>query len=215
MLRFIGGCLVVVLVVAIAAFWFGYRKLETYTAEGASVTVTIAAPPPRVFASLADADSMTEWRLEGLGLRASRRGLLKQGDTLHAQMRSSGGRQERATWIVTAVVPNKLFATQMLDDSGRVLATRRDSLVEVADSTKVVTTFATPRFDSIRVAPGNSTGVAGGRALDMASKLVLSGLKLQSTSELDRLKARLERGVARSDTSAPSPPAKQPARKRP
>jgi uncharacterized protein YndB with AHSA1/START domain len=173
----------------VGVLWYGYRKLETYAGTGPSTTITIDAPARRVFANIADADSMTEWRAEGLGIRASHRGPLKVRDTLHMQVSgASPERERRSTWVVTALVPAQLLAMDMLNDSGRVVATRRDSLIALGDSTKVVSTFAAPMLDSIRAAKPDS----GGKMAGVAEKLLISGMKMQSSIELQRLKARLE-----------------------
>src|SRR5688572_28704747 len=130
MLKWIAGCLGLIVVVVGFGLWFGYRKLRTFADAPPISTVTIQAPASRVFASMADVDSMTEWRAEGLGIRSSRRGLLRQGDSLVIQSRSTGDDPPmRATWVVSAIRPNKLIALEALNDStGAIMFTRRDSL---------------------------------------------------------------------------------------
>ncbi|MEX2155181.1 MAG: hypothetical protein WD825_17680 [Gemmatimonadaceae bacterium] len=193
MLKWIGGCLGLIVVVVGFGMWFGYRKYESFTSAPPISTVTILAPANRVFASIADADSMIEWRSEGLGIRSPRRGLLKLGDTLLVQSRSAGdNRPTRATWVVSALTPGKLLALEVRDDStGMIMFTRRDSLVDLGDATQIVSTFAAPMLDSVRARHADSGGAA--RAMiGMGSKLVISAMRLQSDQELRRLKSRIE-----------------------
>lgn len=203
MLKWIGGCLVLVVVGVGAAMWWGYRKLDTFAANP-SATATIDASPSRVFASLANADSMTEWKVEGLGIRSSRRGLLRVGDTIHAQTsRASDNRPQRSIWVVSAVTPNQLLVLEMRNDSGLVMASRRDSLVARGESTLVVSTFAAPGFDSLRTTRGDSG--AESKMLGVATKLLIGGMRMQSNVELGRLKARIE-GKPMPGDSMPRPP---------
>ncbi len=80
-LKWVLGILGVAVVVVCFAAWYGYRALQNFAQTGPNAAVVIGAPASRVFASIAVADSMTEWRSEGLGIRSSRRGVLQVGDT--------------------------------------------------------------------------------------------------------------------------------------
>jgi len=205
MLKWIGGCLGVVVVVVGFGIWFGYRKLSTFAEAPPVSTVTIMAPPARVFASIADADSMTEWRSEGLGIRSSRRGLLRLGDTLLVQSRSANdNRPMRATWVVSAVTPDRLLAFEVRDDSsGAIMFTRRDSLVAMGDATQIVSSFTSPMLDSVRAKHADSGSGATGAVISMGSKLMISAMRLQSDQELKRLKSRIEGRVETDSVSRP------------
>lgn len=190
MLKWVGGCLVALIVVVGIVMIAGYRKLKEVAAKGPAATV-IYAPAERVFASLADADSMTEWRLEGLGIRSSRTGPLRAGDSLRVQTTMGPNRQQRSLWIVTQSAPGRVFAVEMRDDgTGQVMASRRDSLIaHGADSTTVISTFAAALVDSLRAMRADTSG---GGAADMAGMLFLSAMRVQSEAELARLKRRIE-----------------------
>jgi len=73
MWKWIVGALLV-LVVAIAGFC--YVAVKKITAGGDTVTVTVAATPERVFAALADPDSMQAWMMPGTLVGASHRGVV-------------------------------------------------------------------------------------------------------------------------------------------
>src|SRR5437870_1642829 len=113
MWKWVGGILLVVLVCFVAASWYGYRTL---TAGGDSVSITIGAPPERVFAALADHDSLAAWRL---ARRASpmRHGPMRPGDTVRLDAAQSGGRSRGLTWVATDVDRNKLLAVALQNDS--------------------------------------------------------------------------------------------------
>ena len=98
------------------------------------------------------------------------------------------------TWRTKEVVPSKLLVLSLRDDStGAVLAMRRDSLVSLGDSTMIVSTLASPMLDSLRGgSEEKSPGKAGGAILDMSSKLLVSGMRMQSKVELTRLKNHIE-----------------------
>jgi uncharacterized protein YndB with AHSA1/START domain len=191
MLKWIGGCAVLVIVVVAGGIWYGYRKISTIAEGGNAASITINAPATRVFANMVDVDSMTEWRAEGLGIRANRKGPLTVGDTLQVQTKSTtDNRQMRSTWIVSAMIPDRLLVTEMRNDStGQVALTRRDSLAALGDSTIVVTTLVQVLLDSMRAARADSEG---GTMLNMASKFMVAAMRVQSELELKRLKARLE-----------------------
>jgi uncharacterized protein YndB with AHSA1/START domain len=201
----LGGLLVVVLIVAGAA-WYGYKKL---TAGGDSASVAIAASPERVFASLSDPDSMEQWMEAGTVVTATHHGTMEVGDTVHVEEHTGrGSHTQEYTWTVSAVVPNRLLALEMRDDSNRkVFATRRDSLVQAGDSTVIISTIASPMMDSIRTMRDDSGGRVGGAAIGFTSRILVSAFRELSKHELERLKLRLEtHGAAATPPSAPTPP---------
>jgi len=206
MLKWILGCLGLAVVVVCFAAWYGYKKLQTLAKEGPSAIVTIQAPASRVFASLADADSMTEWRTEGLGIRSSRQGRLQVGDTLLAQGRSRGttsNQRSRVMWVVTAVIPDTVVGFEARNDStGMSIFIRRDSVVALGDSTRVVSTFAAPILDSLR-RRGDTSGMARNAMINLASNAMVTGMRVMSEQELKRLKGRIEGRPVRDSVPRP------------
>lgn len=190
MWKWIVGALLVLVVALAATCYIGYRKLM---GGGDSVTVAVAASPDRVWASLANSDSMSIWMAVGSKVTASRHGIVAVGDTLHIEMMSRGSKQQNYTWTVSDVTPGRLLVLQMRNDSSRqIFATRRDSLVGAGDSTLVVSTIGSPVIDSMRNERGDSGGKLGGAVLDFGSKMLVSVFRLMSEQDLRRLKARLE-----------------------
>ena len=59
----------------------GYRKLASSGAGHGTDTVTIGAPVARVFASVANADSLSGWMGDRRGVRVGHHGMLTPGDT--------------------------------------------------------------------------------------------------------------------------------------
>jgi uncharacterized protein YndB with AHSA1/START domain len=193
MLKWIlGGCATLILIACIFA-WIGYRKLKTYANEGPAATVTIMASPHRVFASLADPDSMADWRMDGAQMTAAHKGLLKAGDTLVVRnaTQSSTGRPARLNWVVTVVTMDQLVAFEAVDTAGHAMMTRRDSVIGVGDSTRVISTIAAPMMDSIQARSGKSGPVAQG-VMGMASTAMIAALRMSSDMELKRLKIMIE-----------------------
>ncbi len=216
MWKWFGGCAALVVVLAICAGVWGYSKYEKFTAAGGSTTVIVHAPADRVFASLANGDSLSTWtsdsstsevdlsvRDKGRNVTAawrdgrattSRHGLLQPGDTIHIESNSRESADAATfTWMVTEVLSNRLLALELRNDrSGAVTAIRRDSLIASGDSTLIVCTVASPMMDSVRTAAHDTGGAARSRAVDMGSKLLLSAFRLESEVELKRLKAHIE-----------------------
>jgi uncharacterized protein YndB with AHSA1/START domain len=202
MAKWLVGCLVVAVVVVGSLVWFGYRKFKAFTSEPPIVTVMVQAPAERVYAVLADADSMKVWR-SVIELRSSRRGLLQVGDTLYTRFRTVSMPQPGAamqvdsgfqnnTEIVTERVPNRLLVVSLVGDSTNTpMMVRRDSLVPHGDSTEVVTSFAIPASESMRESL-DTTRTAERRLLDMSLQLVLTVARVQGRMEQRRLKAHVE-----------------------
>lgn len=191
MSKWMTGCLVL-LACAVALMWWGYHKMAS-VASGPPPVVTIKAPANRVFASLANGDSIPMWMAKGNIVTVSRHGMLVPGDTVRVQMRHLlGAPRERFKWVVSEVTPDKLLAYDLRSDStGQVLATRRDSLVAMGDSTKIVSNIAVAINDSLRVLQ-RDTSKATGALLGATSRMLLSAFRLESKLELTQLKARLE-----------------------
>lgn len=189
MWKWIVGAALVIVVLLAGTCWYGYKKL---TSGGDSATVAIAATPDRVFASLANSDSMALWMGAGSKIVAPHHGLLTVGDTLHVETGTPGRSYQQYIWIVSTVTPGRLLVLQMRSDTSGVFATRRDSLVATGDSTIIITTIASPMIDSMRTLRGDTGGKVGGALLNFGSKVLISAFRLVSEHELKRLKARLE-----------------------
>jgi uncharacterized protein YndB with AHSA1/START domain len=191
MWKWIVGAAVALILLVAGAGWYGYHK---FTSGGDSAVVTIAASPDRVFASLADPDSMAIWMGDGLTITASHHGTVAPGDSLRVQRTARATTAgNRYTWTVAEVEPSHLLVLQMRSDSsGKIFAMRRDSLVAAGDSTMVISTIASPAIDSMRADRGDTGSKVQGAALDVGSKLIVAGFRLMSEGELKRLKARLE-----------------------
>ena len=191
MWKWIVGALLV-LVVAVAGFC--YVAVKKITAGGDTVTVTVAATPDRVFAALADPDSMQTWMMPGSLVGAAHRGPVAAGDTLHVETTGPGGRgHQQFTWLVRTVKPGQLLVIEMRDSTGATAFTARtDSLVVSGDSTRIVSTIASPMMDSLKTERGDTGGKTGGAMLNFASKMLVSAFRLQSEVELRQLKTHLE-----------------------
>jgi uncharacterized protein YndB with AHSA1/START domain len=185
----IGG--LVVVVVALGATC--YLLVKKATSGGDSTAVTIAATPARVFATLANADSMPLLLESRTTLQSTRHGIVEVGDTLQVNFAtSSTTTTPRYVWIVSAVEPTRLLALEMRDTSGKVLATRRDSLVSTGDSTEVISSVASPMIDSLRTERGDTGNKMGGALLDLSSRVLITAFRKDAEDQLKRLKAHIE-----------------------
>jgi uncharacterized protein YndB with AHSA1/START domain len=216
MAKWLVGCLAVAIVVGGTLVWFGVRKFREFTGAPPIVVVMIQAPSERVFATLADPDSMKVWR-SVTDVRSSRSGRLRVGDTLHTRIPTVSMPQQDArmpvdsayqpnTEIVTELVPNRLLVLSMVgDNSGAPMMVRRDSLVALGDSTEVVTSFALPGSASMRERI-DSTSATERRLLEMSLQLVLTVARVQAKMEHRRLKARIEGTPMPPAVEMPLPP---------
>ena len=192
-------------IVIVLLFGMCYFVIKKVTSAGPSVTVAIAGTPDRVFASLADGDSLAVWLAAG-GTNGGTHGMLKVGDSLRLDgSPDKPGRGGRMTWIVSAIDPSRMLVLEMRDDSlGRVVMARRDSLWAVGDSTYLMSTFGAPMLDSLRSSRADS-GKGGSVLLDLSQKLMVGALRLEWESELQRLKARIEGRPLPGDKPAAAP----------
>jgi uncharacterized protein YndB with AHSA1/START domain len=188
MWKWLGGCLVVVVVLFVFLFWWSLRTIRNSTEPDGSVAVMIGAPPERVFASMSSGDSISTWMAQGNTVIATRRDRLQPGDMI--RIRFQGMPRDAMSWQVAEVVPNVKLVLQLSDSTGRALATRRDSLSAHGDSTRVSSRLVSPMLEN----PASlDTSAAGSDALfDMTSNLVFSMFRMQSKMELTRLKERIE-----------------------
>ena len=191
MWKWIGIAVLTVLVIFVGAAWWGYQKL---TAGGDTVAVTIAAPHDRVFSTLSNHDSLSTWWFGRQSTQSTRHGPIAVGDTLPMES-SRSGRPTRVSWTATEVVPGRLLAVAISNDStGQIFAVRRDSLVDLGDSTIVVSTIGSPMMDSLKAPQGpDARGESHNTTLmDMTSKMLVSSFRMASKVQLTRLKNHIE-----------------------
>lgn len=193
MWKWLGGCLLVCVAVIGFGLWSGYRQLSKFGSSNGTETVTIGAPVARVFASLANSDSLSTWMAQHSEMRTAHHGMLVPGDTLIGEMRlrfNVGNRPVK--WTVADVKPNQLLALQLRTDSGsRLIAKREFTLAARGDSTVVMSAVTAPMLDSLG-ARRNDTLKESDAARSLASKVLTSALRMQSHVELEQLKARVE-----------------------
>lgn len=195
MWKWLGGCLVIVVVVIAIGVWTGYRKLSQFSGPNKPETVAIAAPASRVFASVANADSLSTWMSERMGVSASRHGMLVPGDTIQMDARfrfNIGKGREANRWIVSDVKPDQMLALEMRNDtSKRIVAQRLYNLSAKGDSTLITITVSTPGLDSM-IAHRGDTIKASDAFISGATKLMMASLRMQAHRELQLLKAHIE-----------------------
>ena len=193
MWKCLGGCLAIVVLLIAAATWWGYQAMQNQLSPSGAASVTIAGTPARVFSALGNGDSASSWMAAGNSVTTSRRGQLEPGDTLRVAMRATVGMpQQHLTWLVSGVVPDTLLVLELHADTGKiVMATLRDSLFAIGDSTTVISTLVSPMVDSIgsRVS-GN--GKRGGILAGATASLMLSAFRMQAKLDLVQLKAHIE-----------------------
>ena len=194
MWKWLGGCLLIFVVVIGVGVYNGYRKLSKFSGPNKPETVAIAAPVPRVFASIANADSLSSWMAERMGVRASHHGMLVPGDTLRvgANMRFNIGKGEGMNWVVSDIKPDQMLALEQRSDSSKKLvAVRQFNLTAQGDSTLITSVVTTPVLDSMN-AHRSDTIKAKDAFIAGASKLMMSSLRMQAHRELQLLKAHIE-----------------------
>jgi hypothetical protein len=97
-------------------------------------------------------------------------------------------------------VPDKLLVLEVRSDTtGTLLGTRRDSLISIGDSTRVVSNVVVALPDSIRRAAKSDTArnVRSDAMIDMTSRMIFSAFRMESNIDLTRLKDRIEGRSAR------------------
>lgn len=196
MLKWILGALALIVIAVGGTCFYGYRQL---TSGGDTITMTMAATPERLFASLATPDSMALWLSSSEVLGPFGKGVLAVGDTLRFKgtgrgADSTAGVRVSGDWVVREVgAPYLLVMEMRADSAGRrqVILMRRDSLVAAGDSTTLITSFNAPLLDSLQVATRDSSKV-GSSILGGATKMMIGAMRLGTEQELQRLKARVE-----------------------
>jgi uncharacterized protein YndB with AHSA1/START domain len=187
-----GGALLLIVLLA-GTCYYGLRK---FTEGGGSAVVMIDASPDRVFASLADPDSLSTWVDVGSTVTSSRHGLLEAGDsfTIVRPPIKAGRAGERASYLVLTVDPGHTMALELVNDSLLKVAriTRYDSLSASNDSTRLSVTYAAEILDSARISVRDS-GKGSSAMLGFAEKMIVAAMRLATEQDLQRLKARIER----------------------
>jgi uncharacterized protein YndB with AHSA1/START domain len=185
MLKWIGGCLVVAIVLIAVVSFFGLRTMKNSLSPDGSARVTIAATPTRVFASLANGDSVGGWMAPGSSITTAKHGPLTVGDSIRIQLKGAlGMTQPPVTWHVVQVVPDHLLVLRMTggpNPNKAMTAILRDTLIARGDSTDVISTLTSSTLDSLRKDKSNITG-----------DMLLDMLRIQSKLELDMLRNRIE-----------------------
>lgn len=193
MRKWLGGCLLIGLVVVGMGLWSMWRKLGPYSGPNGPDTTIIAAPVSHVFASLANADSIAGWMNPGLGVRASHHGMLVSGDTLKigANGRLTFG-TEPMKWVVADIKPDQLFSMELRSDTtGKIVATRQFAVAAKGDSTLVTSFVGTPVADSIRATRTGKVKQSDAWIAGL-SKMMMASLRAQSHLEMQQLKQHLE-----------------------
>jgi uncharacterized protein YndB with AHSA1/START domain len=183
MLKWIGGCLVLVIVLLAGGSWFAMRTMRESLEPDGSARVTIWAPQQRIYASLSNGDSIRTWMAAGNTVTTWRHGPLAVGDSIRVELSRKLGPQRPMIWRISELVPNRVVAMELMAQAtGRVLGVRRDSLVAVGDSTMVVSTVVSRLLrDTTRSATA-----------EVAGDMMLSMFRLQAKLELQGLKGRIE-----------------------
>ncbi|HYV96030.1 MAG TPA: SRPBCC family protein [Gemmatimonadaceae bacterium] len=176
------------------AVWRGVARYREFTSHGNVATVTIAARADRVYASIANGDSLAGWMAQGGTVSSPRPGLLQPGDQIHVTSRDDRrGRRSEFTWTITDVQPGRSIGMQFRVTEGKsALIERRDSLVNLGDSTQVITTVSSPFADSVRTVRHDSGKVVRSAIAGFGSSLAVAALRALSASELGELKAHIE-----------------------
>ena len=198
MWKWLGGCLLLIIVLIAGAMIWGYRAMKESLAPDGSASVTIAATPGRVFATIGHGDSAVTWMAQGSTVLPSRHGPLVPGDSLRIETNTRlPAPQQTMIWRVKQVVPDQLLVLELLSDSTHgVIATRRDSLAAVGDSTRVVSRILSSMIDSMTAGQKKAEAKSRDGLSGMAPDFLLAMFRMQSKLELTRLKGRIE-GVKR------------------
>jgi uncharacterized protein YndB with AHSA1/START domain len=187
--KILGGLLIGAVLIFVVGGYFVYKKVRDMSSGPAVVEVTIAAPPERVFATLAGADSVALW-MAGANALDAHGGLLRPGDliSVRADGHSSSAAGAEFHWRVSGVVPGTVLARELRPDTGTsIMVTRRDSIVARGDSTAVITTFSAPGFAGADTSKATQSSVAS-----MAARVLLMGFTAGASSDLKRLKRHIE-----------------------
>jgi uncharacterized protein YndB with AHSA1/START domain len=192
MLKWIGGCLVLIIVFLIGGAWWTYRTMRGSFEPDGSVRVAIAATPERVFAAMANGDSVGKWMGETNSVSVSQPGVFIPGSHIRVSIRTRGIPQQPIDWIVREVIPNQLLVRELASERGQRVAVRRDSLAAKGDSTIVFSRTVSPMVDSAAVQSDKTKGTTKGGIAGATGDLMVSMFRFQSKIELESLKAHIE-----------------------
>src|SRR6476661_5852417 len=99
MWKWLGGCLLIVLLLVVGGTWWGYQKMQSTIAPDGTVRVTVRGSPARVFELLSNADSIGVWMAGGNAVYTSKHGTFVPGDSIRIGMRTAiGARGGQMTW---------------------------------------------------------------------------------------------------------------------
>lgn len=200
MWKWIVGVLVVILVLVMGTCYWGFRKL---TSGGNSIEVIIKQSPERIFAMFTDPDSLRSWSSAAGQVGRTGTGALQVGDTLTSSLPMSSptpnappSRVDR--WVVRVVQAPTLFVLDgiVASDSigkSKVMLSRRDSLVAMGDSTRIISTFTSPEIENLRAKAGDSGKKVARASMGVLEKLIATGARMGMEMDLQRLKTRLEK----------------------
>lgn len=180
MLKWIGGCLVLVVVLIAGGSFFAMRSMRNSLSADGSSRVAIHAPTARVFASLSHGDSAATYMAVGNRVTPSRHGPLQPGDTIRVEMRATlGMNPEPMTWVVKEIIPDQRIVFELNTSGAKAFsATRADSLVTQGDSTIVFTRFVSSALDTAKSAT--------------TAAMMMSMFQMQGKLEIESLKHRIE-----------------------
>ena len=190
MLKWILGGLAVLILVVGGTCWYGYKKM---TEGGDTAEVAIAGDQARIFAAMANTDSMALWMSEDMRITPLGRDLAV-GDTLRLEGRiaSQAGSRQNLLWIVREVTPPSRIVLDMADDSTkRSILVRHDELIRRNDSTIIVVKIESPIMDSARISARDSSKFASGM-MGTVQKVMVGAMRLAAEADLKKLKARVE-----------------------
>src|SRR5438067_13860976 len=115
--------LAIVAIIVLGLFGLCYAGYRSVTAHGNTATVTLAAPPERVFAMLTTPDSIAAWMGPGTEILPALKRLLHVGDTdrLTPSLAANGGRRETQVWVIREIAsPSRYVADDVrFDQSGQ------------------------------------------------------------------------------------------------
>jgi hypothetical protein len=193
MWKWIAGGILVVIVLLAGTCYYAYTKV---TAGGDTARIMIGASPDRVYASIADPDSLSTWVDLGSTITSERHGLLQAGDSFQVVRPplKAGRSGESSSWKVVEANPGHSMSLLLANDSllKVVRIMRHDSLVAVGDSTRVSVTYGAEILDSTRLSAKDG-GKGESAVMGFAQKMMVSAMRLAMDQDLQRLKARIEK----------------------
>lgn len=195
MLKWILGIVALIVVVLFATCYAGYRRIA---GDGNTpVTVTMPADSARTFALFTNRDSLLAWLPAGTSIMPANHGPLRAGDTVRVAAPTRGetpSARAMQLWVVREVKPSGVLVIEAIEfDTGglpHIAFARRDSLVAMGDSTRVVSTF-----DIAPLLTGADSASASGRVsgslLTAAERMRAGAARLIWEQQLSSLRHRM------------------------